>query len=394
MTRRLLAVFALGLVALLIVLIPSWRRHSVVVGPGPIKAKLLCRAVVEPADGIAQVGVRLDGQVMQVLVRIGDTVEAGQLLAEIDDGEVRAEAVMRTAEKKTARYLARGVSEGARGEERDIAKAEFEAAQLDVVREERRQKRAMQLQTSGVATADEVEGSEKALAMARARLRTAEDRMRLLIGGRRADVKAARSRVEAADAAMRMAKERLRYTRISAPVSGVIIDRRVDPGDIATRGHIAFEIANPAHIEARLEIADFNLTSVQVGQPVEFFLQGKPVASGPLRRVSSQLSRRSIGLDDGLVRNDVLVGSAWAALVRLPSVPLRLGTRLEAVVALPSVDAKVRAPKRAVSIEDGQPIVKTAAGPLSKTLPVSIGAADEDFVEVLGIEAGTQLLVD
>ncbi len=394
MTRRLLLLGSPFLFALLIVLTPSWHRRTVVVGPGPIKTKLLCRAVIEPADGIAQVGVRLDGQVGQVLVRIGDSVQAGQLLAEIEDGEVRAEAVMRAAEKKTARYLAHGVAEGARGEERDIAKAEFEAAQLDVQREERRRQRAVQLQTSGVATADEVESSEKALAMARAHLRTAEDRMRLLVGGRRADVKAARSRVAAAAAAVRMVQERLRYSRILAPIRGVIIERRIDPGDIATRGHIAFEIANPEHIEARLEIADFNLGKVQVGQPVEFLLQGKTVASGPLRRVSGQLSRRSIGLDDGLLRNDVLVGSAWTALGNQSSEMLRLGTRLEAVVLLTPVDAKVRAPKSAVRIEDGQPIVKIPAGPLTKTIPVSIGAVDDDFVEVMGIASGTQLVVD
>lgn len=394
MTRRLLLLVSLCLVALLLALYPSWRRRTVVVGPGLIKTKLLCRAVVEPADGVAQVGVRLDGQVAQVLVRIGDTVQAGQLLAEIDDGEVRAEAVMRAAEKKTARYLAHGVAEGASGEERDIAKAEFEAAQLDFQREERRRQRAVQLQTSGVATADEVESSEKALAMARAHLRTAEDRMRLLLGGRRADVKAARSRVAAADAAVRMVTERLRYSRISAPIHGVIIERRIDPGDIATRGHIAFEIANPENIEARLEIADYNLTKVQVGQPVEFLLHGKAVATGSLRRVSAQLSRRSIGLDDALMRNDVLVGSAWAALGSQSIGLLRLGTRLEAVVGLAPVEAKARAPKSAVRVEDGQPVVTIPAGLLSKTLPVSIGAVDEDSVEVLGIDPGTQLLVD
>lgn len=371
----------------------GWSGASVVVGPGTIKRKLICRAVIVPADGIAQIGVLLDGQVTRVPARVGDSVQAGALLAEIDNGEVRAEVGLRAAEKKTARYLAHGVAQGGRLEERDMARAEYDAAQLEVQREERRQQRAAQLRASGVATSDEVENAERILAAARARLSTAADRMRLLAGGRRADVQAARSRVEAADAATRMAAERLRQAQIRAPVRGVIIERKIDPGDIVARGRVAFEIADPSRIEARLEAADYDLASLQVGQPVELLRDGRLVAQGQLSRVAAQLSRRSIGGDGAEQPGEILVGTAWVELQGQPSEPLLLGTRLEAAISLPPREVKVRAPRGAVKIEEGQPVVFLPMGPFHRAVPVSIGAADEEFVAILGIDAGTRLLL-
>lgn len=370
------------------------RQATVVAEPGVIKKKLLCRSVIVPADGIAQVGVRIDGQVVRVLARVGDSVRAGQILAEIDAGEVRAEVGLRTAEKKAARYLAHGVAQGGRREERDIARAEYDAAKLELERETRRQQRAAQLQASGVATPDEVENAERSLAAARVRLSTAADRMRLLAGGRRADVQVARSRVEAADAAIRMATERLRHAQITAPVRGVIIEQKIDPGDLVDRGRIAFEIADPSRIEARLEAADYNLASLRVGQPVELLREGKVVAHGQLGRVAAQLSRRSIGGDGGELPGDILVGTAWVTLSGPPSEPLLLGTRLEAAVSLPPITVKARVPRGAVKVEEGQPIVFVPRGPFPKKLPVSIGAADDEFVEILGLEADTHLLRD
>ena len=76
----------MGGVMLLILagVIASTRAQTTQVVAGSVSDRIVARAVVVAEAGIAEVRPRTEGRVLRVLVREGDKVEAGQLLAEIE----------------------------------------------------------------------------------------------------------------------------------------------------------------------------------------------------------------------------------------------------------------------------------------------------------------------
>jgi HlyD family secretion protein len=139
------------------------------------------------------VGSQVSGIILKVYVDYNDTVTKGQLLAEIDPATLdvqkkEAEAGLATAEAQLAR--AKAASTGA---ERELARA------------------------NDLAAKDLIAAAEREAAEARAE--TA-----------RADLESARARIKELRAQLELAELALSRTKIYSPINGVIINRKVEPG--------------------------------------------------------------------------------------------------------------------------------------------------------------------
>jgi multidrug efflux pump subunit AcrA (membrane-fusion protein) len=87
--RVLLALALIVGIAVPIAMAPHFWRQTVVVQTGPIADRVVLRAVVVAAGGVAQVEGPAGGRATKVLVREGDRVASGQVLAEFEEGESR-----------------------------------------------------------------------------------------------------------------------------------------------------------------------------------------------------------------------------------------------------------------------------------------------------------------
>jgi multidrug efflux pump subunit AcrA (membrane-fusion protein) len=112
--------------------IASTRAQTTQVVAGSVSDRIVARAVVVAEGGIAEVRARTDGRVLRVLVREGDTVEAGQLLAEIEGEALEAELARVEAERSAAAASAKSMAEGRGLEERLALEAEVRAARKDL----------------------------------------------------------------------------------------------------------------------------------------------------------------------------------------------------------------------------------------------------------------------
>src|SRR4051812_28472294 len=90
---------AVAMTALAAQTVANSRAPSARVASGPVRERVVARAIVVPAEGVARVRARTEGRVLAVAVREGDRVEVGQLLAVLDDAVARAELDRRTAER-------------------------------------------------------------------------------------------------------------------------------------------------------------------------------------------------------------------------------------------------------------------------------------------------------
>lgn len=373
------------------------RMQTTEVAPGRVSDRIVARAVVTAEGGIAEIRARTEGRVLSVHVREGDRVEAGQLLAEIESDSLEAELLRLEAERKAAALTARSVAEGARAEEKSALEAEVRGARADLDGAQDHLERLKKVREVGGGTAAEEKEAERAVAIALARLDAAQARLKLArAGGKASDIKALEARVAAADAAVVQAKTGLDKTRLISPISGTVLSRRVDAGDTITAAAIPtalFEIADTARTEIRIEVEENDARRVSPGLKVRLTTPGgsELIGEGEIARIGARLERRTIGVEDARVRADGQVRTVWMSGAGLLNLPI--GQRLEAVIELLPREVPALAPRSAVHIRDGRAVVEVPWGPWKRQVPVKMGAADAANVELLGMEAGTRVVV-
>lgn len=374
------------------------RRPTARVEPASLTERLVARAEVVSTEGVAEVRARAEGRVLRVLVREGDRVEEGQLLAEIEAESFEAEVLRRQAERSALDANAAAVAAPARPEDRALAEAEAAAARREYELARDRAARAERLRGSGAGAEAEATAAQSLASVALERVHMAEARVRMMTrGGRDVDVRAARARVEAASASVELARRDLARARIVAPIAGAVLARRIDPGDTVSlpSTEALFDIADPSRVEVRAEIEELDAPRVTVGMPVFVTLVGSDdrLAEGTVARVSPRLERRRVGVEDVRVRADGVIRMAWISLTG--GANLAIGQRLDAHLSFAPREVSTTLPRDAVRVLDGRALVRTPryAGLWFEDRPVRLGIADARRVEIRGLPRGAVVVL-
>jgi len=240
---------------------------------------------------------RVGGRVIELLVKEGDTVSLGQVLARLDDMPYRAQRDQAAA----------GV---------EIAKAELESARLDLVKsrltlekqvamamaelrvasssEELSLKMKRRLNNlKGVAPTVDIDRANTSLAASQARLAAAREKLELLMSeGVDGDtarspaelgililenrVGMAQANLELAKARLALAQDNLDQTVVKAALSGQVSRRHVEPGQVVAPGQSIFSISELSFpwIEARFK--EDQLVGIRPGDRVTFTVDAYP----------------------------------------------------------------------------------------------------------------------
>jgi HlyD family secretion protein len=219
-------------------------------------------------------------RIATMLVDEGSSVHTGQLLAELTqqryaDAVAQDQARAAAQQQIVARLLA-----GSRPEEIAAARAEVAAAQADTAaakanlsnaellyhRQEalaRQQYISLQLRDdakrSWLAAKAALDASQQVLAAREQALRLA------LIGPRKEDIAAARATLQADQAALSLAQKKLADTRLYAPADGVIQNRILEPGDMASPQTPVFTLALDNPVWARVYLPEPEMGKVATG---------------------------------------------------------------------------------------------------------------------------------
>jgi multidrug efflux pump subunit AcrA (membrane-fusion protein) len=397
--RRWLAVAALAAAGMLGWIGLRKPATTAVAAGGPIADHVAARGVIDAKNGVAKVRSLVDGRALRVLVRAGDKVQTGQLLAEIESDTIAAELTQREAEQRAAAASVGSIREGSRPEERAALEAEARAARHEWEYAKGRADQDERLFATGGLSASARDATVETERVKQALMEEAESRLRLArAGGRMTDVVAARERAQAAEAAARLAQHLLDRTRLVAPIDGLVLVRRLDPGDTVitvTNPPPLFEIADVSETEVRIEVEEAEATRMAVGLSVKVTLPGSTAALGSARvtKVSPRLERRTIDADDARVRAEGLVRVAWLEWTEGQRPSLALGQHLDAIIQLAPQQVPTLVPRAAVAVRDGRATVRVPMGLWASERTVELGLADEGYVEVRGIEAGTRVLL-
>ena len=205
---------------------------------------------------------------------------------------------------------------------------------------------------------------------------------RELESARRGDV-AAQSQLADARARLTIAQKQLEDTKVKAPFSGVISDRRVSAGDYVQTGGELFRLIDPTSMRLEASVPASELGAVQVGVPVRFTVNGYPG-----RTFEGKVSRINPSADPttGQVRITVSVPNERQALVG--------GLFAEGRVNAEARKA-ISAPMSAVDLRGVRPYVLRLKGGKVERVEVEVGLRDEESerIEITsGAAAGDTLL--
>ena len=306
----------------------------------------------------ATVSSRTTGVIQQVHVRAGDTVRQGQLLVELD-----------------ARDLASNLrqAEAARTE---VESAIVEASHAITSAEAQRQLADVTYQRyAGLLEKKSV--SRQEYDEAQARLNSAKAAAEVA-AARKSQAEARREQVDSQIAAARIG---LGYAKIAAPFAGIVTERLLDPGSLATPGVPILSLDQGGAYLMEAAVSESRLRSVHTGEKVTVRVDALGESfSGQVNEIVPVLDAAS---------------RTFTAKISLPRDPkLRSGLFGRAIFAAGSRQALTVAASAVMVRGQIQSVFVAEDGTARRRL-VSLGSLNDGRYEVLsGLQAGEQVITD
>jgi multidrug efflux pump subunit AcrA (membrane-fusion protein) len=237
-------------------------------GPTPMTWQRRLAGQVEAGQDV-QMAFEVSGPVAELAVDRGDRVETGAVLARLHVPVIAAEQASAAADLAAAQALLKELETGPRSEVLEAAKAGVAAARAE---SELAAADAQRFADAGAGISEQVTANARQRALAAAaRLRQAEARFNELSNGTRPEQLARqRAAVAAAESRQALTQARLDQAVLRAPVTGVVIERRVDPGTLVQPGQVVLVVQNAGPREVHLALpADLADHAPPLGASVE-----------------------------------------------------------------------------------------------------------------------------
>lgn len=282
------------------------KRRLVKVVRGPIAVVVQASGAVEP-ERTVEVKSKAGGEVQRRPFEEGDRVSVGDLLLELDpsDEERSVERMEANLAIEQARLeTARAARELARSSfERAVASAqgELERAQAALREVTARFERQKELRREGTISQQELDGVQSEFSQARTRVMVAEadladaQTLRHQVHQREQDIVLSEASVRVARLSVAEARERLRETRITSPIDGVITRTFVNEGQVISSaisnvggGTTLMEVADLSKLYVEASVDEVDIGQITEGQQATIIADAFPTRTfeGVVRTIS------------------------------------------------------------------------------------------------------------
>ena len=334
-----------------------WRIFSLIIGGGRESGQSLRPPVAVEVDYVSYGGIRemqqltgsvypqyqyiiapkVSGRILQIRKRIGDRVSSGELVAVIDDAEYQQAVFESEANLKIAQ-----------------ASLTESHSQFELATQEK--ERAEQLQAKGIASPSELDAAVTNYTAQKARYVLAQ------------------AQVEQREAALKSARIRLGYTRLTASKPGFIGERFVDEGALLAPNTAVASVVGIDSVIIRTTVIERDYSRIQIGQEASVAVDAfqSRQFSGIVSRIAPMLQEASrVAQMEVEVHNDSLL--------------LKPGMFARVEVVTAEKDSTQIVPATAVVSRNGESGIFTVDQKEKTAIytPVKTGIAALDRVEIL-----------
>jgi RND family efflux transporter MFP subunit len=303
------------------------------VAPATQGRSLTYSGVVRPRIESA-LGFRVPGKIVARVVNVGDRVEVGQVIARLDETDLRL-----------AETAARAAVAAARSR-RDMTNDNL--------------KRANVLLPKAIIS------------------QAAHDT-------RRNELDAAAAALESAEAQLRQAVNAVGYATLKADKAGIVTSVTSEPGQVVGAGQAIVSLAQSGETEIAVAVPEQDATRLSIGQPVKASLW-----AGPLRDSVDGRIREIAGQADPASRT-----YAVRISVERPPQAMRLGMTATVALTLEENIAPVLVPLTALTESDGGTVafVVDAVSKVVRKTAVDVGGVGENSVQIVrGLQIGDMVV--
>lgn len=210
---------------------------------------------------------KVAGKVAVIHFEEGDQVATGQLVAELEDQDLRQEVDLAEARLAAAQATLSKLLAGNRPQELKDAEAALSQAVADQADKARDLARQEALYKRGAAAQAPLDKARLANTVAVDAVSRARERLSLVKEGfRREDIAAGRADVAQAKASLDLARTKLGYAKIYAPTPGVVLVRQAEPGEVLAVGAPVVTLGDLEGIWLEGYIPETQLAQVRLGQ--------------------------------------------------------------------------------------------------------------------------------
>ena len=308
----------------------------------------------------ATVSSKVTGKVIEVLIEEGMKVQEGQILARLDDTNVKASLRLAQAQLESATKS-------------------LEETRVRIKEAEQELKRVSDLLKNKIATQADLDHAEASALSLKAKLEQ-----------QRADVTVAERQIATWE-------QQMEDTVIRAPFAGVVTSKNAQPGEMIspisagggfTRTGIC-TIVDMASLEIEIDVNESYINRVESGQPVEATLDAYPEWKIPCKVIaiipSADRQKSTVKVRVGFVKIDSRI---------LPEMSVKVGFRDTGGSG--SVAAHtITLPKSAIQQQEGRDVVLVVQNGRAERRAVTISSSLNDEVAVsAGVAAGERVIID
>jgi HlyD family secretion protein len=346
-----------------------------------IHSYITAEAVLYPQKQ-ATVVPKISAPVSRFLVQRGEHVHEGQLLAVLENRDLVAAAQEGKQLYEQAQATYQTTTAATMPEDLTKAKTDVESTRQALEAAQRVYENRKRLLEQGALAQKLVDDAKVALVQAQSLFTTARQHLKLLESvGRTEQLRSAQAQMDAANAHYESAAAQASYAEVRSPLTGVISDRPLNVGEMASAGSALFSIVDLSRVVARASVPVQQAALVSVNKPATISggtveLKGKVIVVSPAVDPSSTTVQ------------------IWVEAPN-PGERLKLGSTVQISIDAGEVPNAIVVPASALlaSDEGGEKVMVAGADGLAHEHPVKVGIRSGDDVQILsGVKEGDQVI--
>lgn len=348
---------------------------------GAIDHIITSDAVLYPVNQ-ANVTPKISAPVKRVLVNRGDHVRAGQVIAELESADLASAVQEARYQFEQAQSAYQTVTGATVREDENKAQSDLKAASETLDAAKKVYESRVALQREGALAQKLVDEAKVAMVQAQSQFDIARQHMETQNQvGRRETIRSSEAQMNAAKSHLDSANVQLSYAQIRSPISGVVADRSVYPGELANPGSPLVSIVDISQVVARANVPVREAQSLHVGRPAR--------VAGPDGDLAGKVTVVSPAVDPSTTTVEV-----WVQVPN-PGEKLKPGGSVRVSIIAETIQNTLVAPAAALlnSDEGGQKVIVVDKNSIAHERKVNVGVRQGARVQITsGVMEGDKVV--